>query len=64
MSSGGYYSLARTVVIDDGVLYSIIYEDGKLLTTKCPEKTYWLKLELAHLVRSIYIFGAPFLFLA
>lgn len=50
MSGGSYFNMPCTVVIDDGVLYSVIYEDGKLLTTTCSEKIYWLKLEIAHLV--------------
>ena len=56
MSGEGYYNVPRNVVVDDGKTYKVIYEDGKMLTTTCGEKTYWLRQELLTLVSLFSIF--------
>ena len=60
MSGGDYFSVPRNVVLDDGVLYRVIYEDGKILTTSCKQKIHWLRMELKHLVSFWLIFAIHF----
>jgi hypothetical protein len=50
MSDGKYFASPRTVVLDNGQTYKIVYGDGKFLSTTSPERIYWLRLELLHLV--------------
>ena len=56
MSSGKYYNIPRTVVVDDGHIYRVIYEDGKTLSTICATKKFWLRRELINLVSLVYPF--------
>ena len=43
MSDGLYNKFARYVIFDDGTTYSVKYEDGHILSTSCPERTFWLR---------------------
>ena len=57
MSSGDYYNIPRTVVVDDGHMYRVIYEDEKILLTICTIKKFWLRRELINLVSLLFFLG-------
>ena len=50
MSDGCYFDVPRTVVLDDSLTYKIVYDNGRLLSTTSPERIFWLKLEMDHIV--------------
>ena len=56
MSNGLLFSMPRIVMVDNGFLYRVLYEDGTLLSTTSTERIYWLRQELLHLVSVLTLY--------
>jgi hypothetical protein len=52
MSAGVYFTVPRTVVLDDG----LIYKDGRIITTSSVEKIFWMRKKQERLVRDYLLF--------
>jgi hypothetical protein len=53
MSDGEYFDVPRTVTLDNGVVYTVIYEDGTVLSTTSKQRIFWLRFFIIFVQDSI-----------